>query len=430
MKKSNLLALALTTAAASSFGAGFSLFQGDTTGCADAAGSIAKGGRAGDLYYNPATMSSVTGTVVQTGSFFTRPHLKIEGTDPYTGTKHRAAGKKEWFAIPHLYLTSQVADDLWVGVGLFSRMGLGDQFPDGWFGRYNSTEVDIVTFDVAPTLAWRATDWLTIGAGVTLQYFGIVLEQDIDAAGVAGMRPYNAPYPDSPLDVHQNIHGRDDLAVGWDLGVKIDPIERLHLGLAYHSKVEVRAKGHARYDVPAPVKAAYPAFFGDTKIKGGIDEPDYWMGAVVYDFTDRLSLGVNVTRTGWSSWDELVIEQEKAFLPGHGELRSVKDWNDVWRFSVGGSYKLDENWTALASYTWDDSPINRKHADYLVPADTREIYALGLSWEDGPWAIDGMYFFEKINDCSFGGRPQEGILEGKYTGGFSHAFALSASYRF
>ena len=32
MKKSNLLALALTTAAASSFGAGFSLFQGDTTG--------------------------------------------------------------------------------------------------------------------------------------------------------------------------------------------------------------------------------------------------------------------------------------------------------------------------------------------------------------------------------------------------------------
>ena len=82
MKKSNLLALALTTAAASAFGSGFSLFQGDTTGCADAAGSIAKGGRAGDLYYNPAAMSSVTGTVVQVGSFFTRPHLKIEGTDP------------------------------------------------------------------------------------------------------------------------------------------------------------------------------------------------------------------------------------------------------------------------------------------------------------------------------------------------------------
>ena len=41
-----------------------------------------------------------------------------------------------------------------------------------------------------------------------------------------------------------------------------------------------------------------------------------------------------------------------------------------------------------------------------------------------------MYFFEKINDCSFGARPQEGILQGKYTGGFSHAFALSASYRF
>ena len=65
MKKSTLLAFALTTAAASAFGAGFSLFQGDTTGCADAAGSIAKGGRAGDLYYNPAAMTATAGTVMQ-----------------------------------------------------------------------------------------------------------------------------------------------------------------------------------------------------------------------------------------------------------------------------------------------------------------------------------------------------------------------------
>ena len=429
MKKATLLSLALSTAAATAFGSGFSLFQGDTTGCADAAGSIAKGGRAGDSYYNPATMSATTGTVVQAGSFFTRPHLKIEGTDPYTGTKHRTAGKKEWFAIPHFYLTSQVADDFWVGLGLYSRMGLGDQFPNGWFGRYNSTKVEITTSDVAPMLAWRATDWLTVAGGVTFQYFDIVLEQDVDAAGVAGLRNYNDPSP-SPLDVHQNIHGWDNLAVGWDLGVMIEPIDRLHLGLAYHSKVEVRAKGHARYDVPAPVRAAYPGLFGNTPIKGGIDEPDYWMGAVVYDFTDRLSLGFNVTHSGWSSWDELVIEQENAFLPGHGTLRSVKDWDDVWRFSVGGSYKLDDEWTLLASFTWDDSPINRKHADYLVPADTREIYALGLSWERGRWAIDGMYFFEKINDCSFAGRPAEGVFEGKYTDGFSHAFSLSASYRF
>ena len=428
MKKLPLL-LASASFAATSFGAGFSLFQGDATGIADAAGSIAKGGRAGDQYYNPAALSATTGSVVQVGSFFTAPHLEVEGADPYTGARSSTSAKTKWFAIPHLYLAHQATDDLFLGLGLYSRMGLGDEFPRHWPGRYNSTKVDLATYDIAPVVAWRADDWITVAGGVTLQYFDIVLEQDIDAAGVAGLRPYNATQP-SPYDVHQRIHGDDDCAVGWDLGVMLEPVDRLHLGLAYHSEVKITAKGHARYDAPAPIRAAYPMFFRDTKAKGKITEPDYWMGAIAYDFTDRLTLGVNVTRTGWSSWDKLEIKVENPILPGHDTLGAEKDWDDVWRYSVGGSYKIDDRWTVLGSFTYDDSPINRKHADYIVPADTREIYAVGCSYETGAWAFDATYFFEKVNDCSYGARPAEGILKGKYADGYSHAFAFSASYRF
>ena len=429
MKKASLLSLALSTAAASALGAGFSLFQGDTTGCADAAGSIAKGGRAGDMFYNPATMSATTGTVVQAGAFFTRPHLKIDGSNAYTGEKNHTAGKKKWFAIPHFYLTHQACDDLWVGVGLFSRAGLGDEFPAGWPGRYNSTKVDIQSFDVAPALAWRATDWLTVAAGLTFQYFDVTLEQDIDAAGIAKLRNYNDPSP-SPFDVHQRLHGDDDCAVGWDLGLMLEPVERLHLGLAYHSEIEINAKGHARYTVPAQIRAAYPGFFGDTKVKATLHEPAYVMSALAYDFTDRLTLGLNVTWSGWSCWDKIEIHEEKGFLPGHDVLLSKKDWNDVWRCSVGGSYKLSDEWSLLASFTYDDSPIEPAYCDYIVPADTREIYAVGLSWERGRWALDGMYFFEHINDMDTDARVADGMMKGKYTGGFSHAFAFSASYRF
>ena len=429
MKKASLLSLALSTAAASALGAGFSLFQGDTTGCADAAGSIAKGGRAGDMFYNPATMSATTGTVVQAGAFFTRPHLKIDGSNAYTGEKNHTAGKKKWFAIPHFYLTHQACDDLWVGVGLFSRAGLGDEFPAGWPGRYNSTKVDIQSIDVAPALAWRATDWLTVAAGVTFQFFDVTLEQDIDAASIAKLRNYNDPSP-SPYDVHQRLRGDDECAVGWDLGLMLEPVERLHLGLAYHSEIEINAKGHARYTVPPAVRAAYPGFFGNTKVKATLHEPAYAMSAIAYDFTDRLTLGLNVTWSGWSCWDKIEIHEEKGFLPGHDVLLSKKDWNDVWRCSVGGSYKLSDEWSLLASFTYDDSPIEPAYCDYIVPADTREIYAVGLSWERGRWALDGMYFFEHINDMDTDARVADGMMKGKYTGGFSHAFAFSASYRF
>lgn len=397
---------------------------------ADAAGSIAKGGRAGDMYYNPAQLSSVTGTVVQAGSFFTRPHLKIETTDPYTGRTQKTAADKKWFAIPHAYFSTPLCQDVQFGFGVFSRMGLGDEFPRDWPGRYNSTKVDFSTIDLSPAVSWRVTDWLSIGGGLTFQYFDITLEQEIDAAGIAGMRRYNDPAAGPRLDVHQRIHGEDDCAVGWDVGVKVDPTDKLHFGLAYHSPVSVKAKGHASYDAPAAVRAAYPMFFRYTKARGNIKEPDYLMGAVAYDFTDALTLGVNVTRSGWSSWDKLEIVEDEPFLPGHGVLGAEKDWDDVWRFSVGGSYRVDENWSVLASFTWDDSPINRSHADYIVPADTREIYAVGLAWTSGAWTVDATYFFEKINDMTVSARPAEGIWSGRYCDGFSHAFAFSVGYNF
>ena len=432
MKKSAFLSSAAIAAiAVSAQGAGFSLFQGDATGIADAAGSIAKGGRIGDMYYNPAQFSSATGTAVQAGCFFTRPHLKIETTNPYTGEKTKTPGEKKWFSIPHVYFATPLCDDVTLGFGVFSRMGLGDEFPRDWPGRYNSTKVEFATVDLSPAVSWRLADWIAVGGGLTMQHFDITLEQDIDAAGIAGLRRYNDPSTVGPrLDVHQRIHGIDECAVGWDLGVKLTPVEKLYVGLAYHSSVSVDAKGHASYAVPAAVRVAYPSFFRYTTAEGKIKEPDYWMGAVAYDFTDRLTLGVNVTRSGWSSWDRLVIREGDAFLPGHSVIVSEKDWNDVWRFSVGGSYRLDDNWTALASFTWDDSPINRAHSDYIVPADTREIYAVGLAWESGRWTVDATYFFEKINDMSVEARPSEGIMKGRYCDGFSHAVAFSVGYAF
>ena len=430
MKKTALTGVVLLAAAAQAWAAGFSLFQGDSTGIANPPESIAKGGRIGDLYYNPATLAGLESTnAIQVGCFFTRPHLKVNTTSPYTGEKAHTAAKSQWFQIPHLYAAHRISDSWVAGFGLFSRVGLGDRFPENWAGRYNNTRVDFYTFDFAPTIAWKATDWLSVGGGITLQYFDIALEQDIDAAGIAGARNYNDPTP-SPYDVHQRIHGSDSLALGWDAGIQLKPLDWIHLGLAYHSEVEAHAKGHARYTVPATIRAMYPMFFQYTPAKGNITEPDYWMGALAIDVTKRITVGASITRSGWSSWDALIIDEEKPFLPGHGRLQSVKNWDDVWRWSVGASCKITDEWSARLSYTYDDSPIDRNHADYIVPADTRQIYAFGLSYETGPWIFDAAYFYEDIKDMSYDGRPAEGVFTGKYTDGFAHSFAVSLGYNF
>lgn len=429
MKFHSLSILSLALASTLAGAAGFSLYEASPSGVADTAGATAKGGRAADLYYNPATMSALTGTVVQAGSFFIRPTMTVEATNPYTGERYRHKPASKIWPIPHAYIVHQAARDWWVGLGVFSRTGLGADFKDDWLGRYNSTDAEILSANLNPNVAWKPADWLTLSVGIEAQYFVIDLRQSIDAAGLAGLRRYNDPAP-SPYDVVMKMHG-EDWKFGWNAGLKIDPTDRIHFGLAYHNALQPEAHGEVTFDVPAPIRAAYPAYFPHSFITGHVGEPAYWMGSLAVDATDRLTLGIGVTYTEWSSWDNLcIIMHDDPMMPGHDRLQSRKEWNDVWRFSAGGSYRISDAWTVRASFTYDDSPIQKGYEDYLVPADTREIFAMGASYATGPWTLDATYFYEYIRDFRSSARVAEGVFDGSFKDGRAHSIAFSVSRQF
>ena len=96
-----------------------------------------------------------------------------------------------------------------------------------------------------PTLAWKATDRLSVALGISLRYFDIELAQKIDAAGISGLRHYNdTAY--SPYDVDQNLHG-DDLKPAVDLGLTYKLTDTLTLGAAYHSRIKFKVEGDAKW---------------------------------------------------------------------------------------------------------------------------------------------------------------------------------------
>ena len=115
---------------------------------------------------------------------------------------------------------------------------------------------------------------------------------------------------------------------------------------------------------------------------------------------------------------------------GRHELASEKQWHDTWRVSGGASYALTEEWTARAGYTWDQSPINGRYADYLVPGDNRSIFALGLGWSRGDWAVEGSLFYEYVEDYRVHAAPARGVYDGAYQNAEGYCFALSVTRRF
>ena len=417
--------------AGAAFGAGFSLFEGSAAGIADPTYGATKGGEPAAMFANPAAISGLKGTQLQLGISVVAPGSAVKGTNPYTGQSFKEKGKSTTFPIPHAYITHKLNDEFTFGLGLNTRFGLGSDFDEKWLGRYNSYQSSILSFNATPVLAWKANDWLSVAAGVSIQYFDITLKQKIDAANRT-----NNPNNPTFLDVDQELSA-DSIGYGANIGLVVKPVDKVSVGLAYHSRVKQNAEGKAKYDRPAPVGAALAAagqgfLFTDTKVKGTLTLPDTVVSAVTYDVCDRLTLGVGVTFQTWSTYDELKIKFDKPVI-GRYEAVTEKNWNDVFRYSFGGTYKATDALTLRGSYTFDQSPCNSDHIDYILPSGDRHIFAVGAGYAVGSWVVDGMYYYQVVADDTVTKNPADmasGLLPSKYVDGNAHCFALSVTYKF
>lgn len=430
MKKTDVVKASLVclVSASTSYGAGFALYQGSAAGNADSTYGTAKGGEPGSQYLNPASITSVPGTQIQVGMIAVAPQATVEGTNPYTGAQYSQDGKDNIWPIPHAYVTHQLNNDWWLGLGLYTRFGLGSEIEDTWFGRYNSYDAEISSFNISPIVAWKAADWISLSAGLSIQYFDITLKQKIDAAGIAKLRNYNDPSY-SPYDIDQELSA-DSVGFGVDLGVMMNPMDKVNVGLAYHSRIDQACEGEAQYTKPAPVAAMMPSYFNNTSISGDITLPDMIMSAITYDVTEKLTLGLGLTYTAWSTYDELKIDFEDPILPGKTQSISEKDWNDALRYTAGMTYEVDDAVTLRASYTYDDSPFNDANLDYIVPADNRHILAVGAGYKMDNWVFDVCYFYEIIEDKDVPAHVAGGVIPSEFVDGSAHSLGLSVTRKF
>jgi Long-chain fatty acid transport protein len=426
----NLLAstVPLFCLASASFGAGFSLFEGSAAGNADPNFATAKGGEPGALFFNPAAIDTLKGSQLQVGVTFVAPTFSVEGRNPYTGQSYKTDAKDQVFPIPHAYYTRQLSDELWLGLSFTSRFGMGTEFADDWFGRYNSIKADILSLNLSPSIAWKATDWLTVAAGFTAQYFDITLKQKIDAAN----RTNN---PENPVafDVSQELSA-DSFGFGANLGLVLRPVDKVAIGLAYHSRIKQDAEGEATYKKHPAVAAGLASkgqgmLFTDTDAKGSVTLPDTFVSALTYDATDKLTLGIGATYQTWSTYDELKIEFDKPVI-GRSESASEKDWNNVFRYAFSGTYQLTDTWTLRASYIYDKSPVNANHVEYILPSGSRDIFAIGAGCVLGAWTLDVSYFYEIMDDGDVLADVGSGVMPSKYVDGEAHSVGFSATRRF
>ena len=168
----------------------------------------------------------------------------------------------------------------------------------------------------------------------------------------------------------------------------------------------------------------------NSSLHGTIHLPDQFALGVNYRPNEKWNFEAGLTYFTWSAYKRLDIHLE---APNNCLLTddSTKQWHDYWGFNLSAEYKpLD--WLALRlGYTYETSPINGGHADFIAPTNGRQYFTggVGLMWEN--WTLDLGYAYIRVRDLSY--RNTEAtpyVFNGNSHSSHAHSMAASLSYKF
>lgn len=312
------------------------------------------------VHYNPAGMTLLSGTRMQATGTWVAVNLDYEG-DSGQSENGRLKGQ----IIPAGFITHQINDSLWAGLGLTVPYGMGTEFGEGWEGRERGTESMILTFDINPNLAWKVNEKLSVGGGVSLQY----AKAELGSGRIVGHT------------INSNVKG-DSWAWGWNVGVMFQPVETVRLGLAYRSNISHNADGHTTLN-NVPVKTdnglVLTNIRSDMEVR--IKTPDTITFSATWEATDALRLSGTARWSKWSNFHSLDVQNLDLAGTQFSSTVVENNWDDTWFFSVGADYKLNGQWTIRGGVAYDQGPVENQYRMAVIPDTDRVWFSGGASYK-------------------------------------------------
>lgn len=419
------LVLCLLANAGYAHAEGFALYEYSARGVALSGAMMARKPDPSAVAYNPALLTRLPGTHVMAGitTIYPRGKMVWEDKSPETRLKHSL-----WH-IPHGYFTHQINDDWFFGIGEFTRFGLGFEYPHDWPGRFNIYEVNLTSFSINPNIAWRATDKLSLAAGVEIVNVNLDLKK-------RGQLAFPSPSNSTPMEIDANIQDADAWGIGGNVAMHYQFNEQWAFGAQYRSPVRVHAYGDMQYTMIDPGSYAtaggsvFQQVFRDVGADATVVLPDSVAFGLAWMPVPELSIEVGAIWTHWSTFGSLNIYMPDAPNPALRRSMSKKDWRDTWRLNAGIEWQALD-WLALRlGYAYDEAPMTPEYADYLVPTANRNIYSggIGLKWD--AWTVDLAYSYIHPKRRNYNPAPERGLLESRPSESYTQLFSMSVSYEF
>lgn len=354
-----LPAVAVATVEAQAGGFGIreqsSYYQG-TSFAGDAAG----GAGLASMFWNPAAVSFAPGLNVEGNVTYIAPHASVDvysATSPINGANLGTMGVGDIVddaAVPAAYI-SYAWDKIAIGVSVTSPYGLITDAKCNWSGHYYGCYNRIYDMNVQGSLAYKVTDWLTLGAGLSVDY----MDARLSSAQVLGY----IPQTNTVITGWNQVDG-SDFGWGFSLGALFTLAPGTTLGVGYRSSVDHNLTGTLSLGTAAGTPVAR------TPASAGITLPDQVTASFRSQIDPKWTLLGTAEWTNWSTVQQLVVTS--------GLAPSVLDlkWNDGWFFSGGVEYQWDSKLALRAGIAYELTPVPDETRSPRLP-DTNRLWLSG-----------------------------------------------------
>jgi long-chain fatty acid transport protein len=393
------------------------------------------------MFFNPAAIGRFDRSSVQLEASGVLTSLELEDADGATGAGVPIGGEDSQgdvaddAIIPSFYGVAVPHEDFRLGLAINVPFGLGTEYPDGWVGRYHTLESSFVSVNINPVLAYKPANWLTVAGGVQFQWSEAELKNAVDfgTLGAISGIPGSAP---TAQDGRAKVKG-DGWGYGFNLGALAEPLPGTRLGIAYRSSIDTELEGDARFDlddagVGAAIRGATGAFT-DVDAETDIELPPMLSFGVHQDLGEQFSVMAEAQWTGWSTFDNLIIDFDNPAQPNNV---TEFQWDDQWFFAVGGTWRPNDRLTLRIGGAYDQSPTKDRYRTPRIPDADRYWLSAGIGWQ----VLDSLsfdlaysYIFFDEADVRLSADDRGNALRGDLRADYQnqiHVLSLAARWRF
>jgi long-chain fatty acid transport protein len=267
-----------------------------------------------------------------------------------------------------------------LGIAVYTPFGSTVQWEKNWIGRFAITRLELKAIFIQPTVSYRISDKIGVGAGFVYSTGNVNLQKDI------------------PVQFEDGTFAKAELAgkaqgFGYNLGVQINATEKLGIGLNFRSKVQMNLNdGEATFTVPSGLDPNFP----DGKFVGGLPLPQVTTLGLSYKLDDKWAFVLDINHVAWKAYDTLAFDYETN-TTSLLDTKSARDYKNIVAFRAGAAYKVMKNLEIRFGGGYGLTPVQDGYVTPETPDGNRAYGTFGLGYELGEhFAIDASCYYTQI----------------------------------